>query len=521
MILKTLTLENFKGVHEPVRIEFAPVTLLFGPNNAGKSTVVQALHYAREIFERGNADPGRTLLGGDVLDLGGFDSLVHNHDRSLPIRMRFDLDVSKEDLGDLEQWINIPTFGSAQFIQPPSRASVEIEIQWSDTLQQPRIASCSVGYDGKALFKTKNSVDGRRITFQVEEMEHPVMTWIGPSLRVVQNMEPIPLVEYQTPFSGDRQILISAPSVLPPSGKPLEFSELEMLWEPEEEDERASWQQHALVISSLFIAPIMLLRDTLRKFRYLSPFREMPGRNHHPARSPDEFRWSNGMAAWDLLLLKGETLVEKVNAWLTHEERLNAGYRVAVKRYKVLEVNGPLMMALTGETVLDDEEWIRDAVRSLPERRQLLIRDQRRDVELCPQDVGVGISQVVPVLVAAIHSQAGIVAIEEPESNIHPAFQVALGDLFISQTREKSDLMFLVETHSEHLMLRFLRRIRETGEHELPPGAPSLTPEEIAVYFVEPEEDGPRIHRIRIDKDGDFIDRWPRGFFQERMKELY
>lgn len=66
MILKALTLENFKGIREPVRIEFAPVTLLFGPNNAGKSTVVQALHYAREIFERGNADPGRTLLGGDV-----------------------------------------------------------------------------------------------------------------------------------------------------------------------------------------------------------------------------------------------------------------------------------------------------------------------------------------------------------------------------------------------------------------------------------------------------------------------
>ncbi|OSM07688.1 hypothetical protein MAIT1_04543 [Magnetofaba australis IT-1] len=227
------------------------------------------------------------------------------------------------------------------------------------------------------------------------------------------------------------------------------------------------------------------------------------------------------MAAWDLLLLKGETLVEKVNAWLTQEERLNAGYRVEVKRYKELEVNGPLMMALTGETVLDDEEWIRDAVRSLPERRQLLIRDQRRDVELFPQDVGVGISQVVPVLVAALHSQMGIVAIEEPESNIHPAFQVTLGDLFISQTREKPDLMFLVETHSEHLMLRFLRRIRETGENELPPGAPSLTPEGIAVYFVEPEEDGPRIHRIRIDRDGDFIDRWPRGFFQERMKELY
>jgi ABC-type hemin transport system ATPase subunit len=50
MILKALTLENFKGIREPVRIEFAPLTLLFGPNNAGKSTIVQALTYARESW---------------------------------------------------------------------------------------------------------------------------------------------------------------------------------------------------------------------------------------------------------------------------------------------------------------------------------------------------------------------------------------------------------------------------------------------------------------------------------------
>ena len=48
MIIKALTLENFKGIAEPVRIEFKPITLLFGPNSAGKSTVLQALVYARE-----------------------------------------------------------------------------------------------------------------------------------------------------------------------------------------------------------------------------------------------------------------------------------------------------------------------------------------------------------------------------------------------------------------------------------------------------------------------------------------
>jgi len=536
MILKALTLENFKGIREPVRIEFAPVTLLFGPNNAGKSTVVQALHYAREIFEHGNTDPGRTLLGGDVLDLGGFDILVHNHNRNLPIRIGFELDVSSENLGDIEKWTNNQGFGDAVFGDEFEivQAVVEVEIRWSSFVGEnggPYIAQCDLSYgyvykgstsSNELLFRISSSVDGKNISFQVVDPRHMVLGWVrSEGERNSEDKEFTPLDEYNSPFSKTDLIPLKSKTVLPPSGRLLNFPDST----GRNDDNELGYNDVELldnqVISSLTLAPISLVRKILGRFRYLSPFREMPERNHAPARSFDEFRWANGLAAWDLLILKGKSLEEQVNLWLTHEDLLNSGFRVKVKRFKELDINGPLMMALSGETALDDQEWIREALASLPEQHQLRIHDLQRDVELFPKDMGVGISQVVPVLVAAIHSQNGLVAIEEPESNIHPAFQVVLGDLFISQTREKSDLMFLVETHSEHLMLRFLRRIRETGENELPPGAPSLTPEGIAVYFVEPEEDGPRIHRIRIDRDGDFIDRWPRGFFQERMKELY
>ncbi len=98
MPITAITIENFKGIREPVRVELKPITLLFGPNSAGKSTIIQALHYAREIFERQNTNPDRTILGGDTIDLGGFESLVHRHDKTLPITLRFDLDLSGEDL---------------------------------------------------------------------------------------------------------------------------------------------------------------------------------------------------------------------------------------------------------------------------------------------------------------------------------------------------------------------------------------------------------------------------------------
>jgi len=113
-----------------------------------------------------------------------------------------------------------------------------------------------------------------------------------------------------------------------------------------------------------------------------------------------------------------------------------------------------------------------------------------------------------------------LVAIEQPELHIHPAFQVAMGDLFIEQVRECPGLFFIIETHSEHLMLRFLRRIRETGEGEAPENR-TLAPTDLSICFIERGENGISCLPIRVDEVGDFIDRWPKGFFNERARELF
>ncbi len=78
MRLTRMEIANFKGIGSRQGIELRPITLLFGPNSVGKSTILQALHYLREILERGNVDPDFTIAGG-LLDLGGFATLVHNH----------------------------------------------------------------------------------------------------------------------------------------------------------------------------------------------------------------------------------------------------------------------------------------------------------------------------------------------------------------------------------------------------------------------------------------------------------
>src|SRR6476661_6353217 len=90
-MLTSLEIENFKGIGARQRIDFAPLTLLFGANSAGKSTILQAVLYLHELFERGSADVDRTELGGNVLELGGFARLVHRHEveRTIILRAEF------------------------------------------------------------------------------------------------------------------------------------------------------------------------------------------------------------------------------------------------------------------------------------------------------------------------------------------------------------------------------------------------------------------------------------------------
>ena len=190
------------------------------------------------------------------------------------------------------------------------------------------------------------------------------------------------------------------------------------------------------------------------------------------------------------------------------------------KKYRELEENTPLSLAILHERFLDEEMDLSSQLSAIPVQERLLILDDVRGIELEPQDIGVGISQVLPVVVVALHQKTGLVAIEQPELQIHPAFQVALGDLFIEQVRERPGLSFLLETHSEHLLLRFLRRIRETGEGEAPANR-NPTPDERAVYFIEQGETGISGTQIHVDEDGDFIDRWPHGFFDQRAGELF
>jgi hypothetical protein len=141
--------------------------------------------------------------------------------------------------------------------------------------------------------------------------------------------------------------------------------------------------------------------------------------------------------------------------------------------------------------------------------------DKNMSVE--PSDIGVGISQLKPLIIASLLPSKKFVSIEQPELHVHPRIQTATADLLIASSNKTS---FMIETHSEHLLLRLLKRIRQTTDNELPDNDLAISPEKVSIVYFEADAGGVRIKRIRIDNDGEFIDRWPHGFFSERRDEV-
>jgi len=92
-------------------------------------------------------------------------------------------------------------------------------------------------------------------------------------------------------------------------------------------------------------------------------------------------------------------------------------------------------------------------------RSQVLVNDKVECVNI--KDIGFGASQVLPVIIAVVSASSGsLIIIEQPELHLHTSIQIELMDIFIELT--KDNLYFLIETHSEHMLLRLQRRIAET-----------------------------------------------------------
>ena len=171
------------------------------------------------------------------------------------------------------------------------------------------------------------------------------------------------------------------------------------------------------------------------------------------------------------------------------------------------------------EGVTDLDRLVDAAKREVEPIRDLWLIDKRTSTKVSHRDVGIGVSQVLPVLVSAFAYKNAILAMEQPELHLHPALQAELGDVFIDSAL-KGQNTFVLETHSEHLILRILRRIRETTANKNTASAP-VKPEDVAMLYVQTGPEGAIVTELRVDAHGRLLDPCPDGFFEEDFRELF
>ena len=561
MRLTSIEIENFKGIGQRQSIELKPITLLFGPNSAGKSTILQALHYLREILERRNINADQTIAGG-LIDLGGFTSLVHNHDKSLPIRLKVTIDLTYEQGSELLPLNSGTSFDDTDFEELRIRYIVGentelkdyaivqdiglgIEVRWSDLLHAPYISNLDIELDGRLALAIKSPPQKGRAQLTDFNFSHPLF---APIIDPIYESEEDDLT-LDNPF--EKEVAHFARHVFagvmhrPENGQPSLAVDTDIGAMPDLDSElktdlrdpdvkkfeletktpRARGLRRLL--DEVVLGPIRIVREYLRTMTYIGPLREIPDRGYRSRLSQNESRWAQGLAAWDLLYMDTDgQLLDKVNSWLSGEQRLHTGYSLVKTQFKEIPVPGPLSQYFEHGLTEDDIGDVQELYALLNFRAEIALYDSDKGIIVAPCDVGVGISQMIPVVVGCIRDKAGILIIEQPELHIHPAIQVRLGDLFIYSMQSgknyiKSNRSLLIETHSEHIILRILRRVRETTENELPPGVTGLKPDDLSVIYVDKTEEGVQLRNLRVDEEGEFIDRWPKGFFDERTDELF
>ncbi len=543
--LAAFQLGKFKAFDQTQRIPIKPITLVFGPNSAGKSSLIQSLALVHEVCRVPNRtlDIHHTQIGGRSIELGGFRQYVHRRDISQQVTWGIELNVVSlnHELADL--------CGQAKVIQ----FQVDFGALRNDQGQlvgEPVPTLMTISADGVEWLRLTHSrqlISGTQLKLLNVSPQHPIMEKFASQFTAEDKVEKLAgMVERSLPH-----LLITADGLLPSIHR-----------------NDAPFDIHAdfnAILTKFVNGIATAIKREVMELQYLGPLRSLPPRHIAFAERDDTDWFAGGGFAWDVVR-KRKFVREKVNAWLG-STKLKTPYQLKMRSFIALDqAQAPIMEGLRDlfgqseemtdldealeyqdsalETTDQDIEDLTGAVYgAFPNQQdlqaqanwligkmetaqtdtidELVLVDQRNNTVVSHCDVGMGISQVLPVLVMAYGSARQLLAIEQPEIHLHPALQAELGDVFIKSALGKQQNTIILETHSEHLILRLLRRIRETTDGELPDKMLPITPADVCVIYVRPDGMGSKVIEIDITDDGDFAQHWPDGFFTERSKELF
>lgn len=604
-MLTSLSIENFKAFGRIQTIPIRPITLIFGANSSGKSSVIHSLLLANHALEADSWDIHKAKHGGQEVDLGGFPHFLHRPRTEDKCSFGFKLSLTK--IAGMLDFIADKIVAGTDQERSPFRqlnafgGTLEISkapVPSIDGTEKDVVAlqSFQISFDGQPAlqfvrtsaqtFQCNQVLAGnpfiRNLIVRMVEMSSKQAAEDAAKCPAARNYEGVfdrmldhvpsatELKERAARYAESKEAILRAKdeyrvraircadpatieSELVEAAKALsevmaervfvlkeggilvdsspdkdyfagwrdwledgqyggvlgffnEFCEDSEDRGPVEEQRWAEAQAIRYNLVKLLAYLSRLLVGHLNRLMFLGPVRPIPPRHLLEATSSAATGMASGLESW-IRLSRNPQLQESVNRWLG-PGWLNTPYRIRAR--SLVYADEPTVEVGHPEIQFDD-----------------VLTGARVGVP----DLGFGMSQVLPVLVNAaslldprLKGRFGhIIAVEQPELHLHPAMQAELGDVFIESAMGDRRSTLILETHSEHLILRILRRIRETTADGKPgkDGLPPVRPEDVSVIYVQPGPNGSEIVELPVTPDGDFSRPWPKGFFAERAAELF
>lgn len=445
--VKSIRWRGFRCFDDTGQIDLKPITILIGPNDCGKTSIMAPLLALRQTLDSLDMSV-QFKTSGPLVDLGLYRDYIKDHDVEARFSLSFDL-VTGRPKDD-------PPHPVGKY--PPG--SLRLEFEAAD--------------DGRGAHLVTSEVDdalGRRMLRR---------EWLPGSHRYSLRFYPKTDLD-MTPT--DRRIMAAARRSAP---EHFLFTATELV------NALAAYQQEAKEASGEFSLRGRAftyfgilgfvehhLRTQLKDIAYIGPLRSPPQRYYQTI---GEMPRDVGPA--------GEYMPEIL----------------------FQEPDGDALAAV--EKFLVDRQLCRKLVCAPAARTEgffqiNLITTAGLTVPLC--DAGFGLSQLMPLLVQASYAREGsLIIAEQPEIHLNPVLQCELADLLVLLADGSRNI--LLETHSEHLLLR-LRRLVAHGE---------VDPAKIAIYFVVRDATGSQVTPIPLEANGNVEPgKWPEGFLDDYVRETF
>jgi len=538
---------NFKSVKKETELKFGPLTIFAGPNSSGKSTWIQSILLISQTLSH-RIDSRSVVLNGALARLGQFDDLKSYGSDAQQIVVGFECTVSGESQQSISPSGSRALLESWLALSHPQRLkTVNCELSFDtdpsspqrDFYQlQPRLFGLQLGATSRGekaiepeehtalmtisrasgLSESRSKLEGlpdeekagalaqAALTLDVtldpdsrSELQKLILAApVGCSLR---HFLPTQLVVRMRP-SKDRGIeaFTRALFYFTKAGT----AEAEQFREKIGTDSFADTEREKLTtvpLPGLLHLSVAYLEGFFTKsVKYLGPLRDEP---------KPLYPLAAGIDPSDVGL-RGEYTAAVLNL---HKDR-QVRYIPSGAFARPDVVPSPLLRSLEA-TVIDWLQYL-DVAQSVVTVDKGKLGHELKVISAGlpqPQDlthVGVGVSQVLPILVMSLLAEPDTTLIfEQPELHLHPKVQTLLGDFFLSMSL--SGKQCIVETHSEYLVNRL--RFRTAAA---PQGAPLAS--KTKIYFVQKEGDCSTFREVVMNDYGAIAD-WPEGFFDQSQAE--